>query len=57
VRNSKEKRSLGRHRSRWEDNIEMDLQDVEWGLDWIGLAQNTDRCRALTKAVMILCVI
>ena len=30
------KRPLGRHKSRWEDNIRMDLQEVGWGA-WIGL--------------------
>jgi hypothetical protein len=25
------RRSLGRHRRRWEDNIKMDLREVEWG--------------------------
>jgi hypothetical protein len=33
------KRPLGRPRRRWEDNIEMDLQEVEFaGMDWIELA-------------------
>jgi hypothetical protein len=33
------KRPLGRPSSRWEDNIEMDLQEVGWGcMDWIDLA-------------------
>jgi hypothetical protein len=32
------KRSLGRHRCKWEDNIKMDLQEVGCGaMDWIGL--------------------
>jgi hypothetical protein len=31
VGRSEGKRSLGRPRHRWEDNIKMDLQDVEWG--------------------------
>jgi hypothetical protein len=32
---------LGRPRSRWEDNIKMDLQEVGWwGMDWIELAQD-----------------
>jgi hypothetical protein len=31
----------------------MDLQDVGWeGMDWIGLAQDRDRCQALVNAVM-----
>jgi hypothetical protein len=45
------RRPLGRPRSRWEDNIKMD-QDVGWGMDWIQLAQDRDRWRALVNAVM-----
>jgi hypothetical protein len=44
---------LGRPRRRWEDNIKMDLQEVEWGdMDWIDMAQDSDRWRALVNAVM-----
>ena len=51
------KRALGRSRRRWEDNIKMDLQDVGYGdMDWIKLAQDRDRWRALVTAVMNLCV-
>ena len=47
------KRPLGRPRRRWEDNIKMDLQDVGCGgVDWIELAQDRDRWRALINAVM-----
>jgi hypothetical protein len=47
------KRPLGRPRRRWEDNIRMDLQEVVCGvMDWIGLAQDRDRWRALVNAVM-----
>jgi hypothetical protein len=46
------RRPLGRHRRRWEDNIKMDLKEVEWGMDWIELAQDRDRWRALVNAVM-----
>jgi hypothetical protein len=47
------KRSLGRPRSRWEDNIKIYLQEVGCGsLDWIDLAQDRDRWRALVNAVM-----
>jgi hypothetical protein len=47
------KRPLGRPRSRWEDNIKMDLQEVGfWGVDWIELAQDRDRLRAVVNAVM-----
>jgi len=47
------KKPLGRPRRRWEDNIKMDLQEV-WcgGMDWIELAQERDRWRALVNAVM-----
>jgi len=44
---------VGRPRHRWEDNIKMDLQEVGYGvMDWIGLAQNRERCWALVNAVM-----
>jgi hypothetical protein len=47
------KRPLGRPRRRWEDNIRMDLLEVGCGCeDWIGLAQDRDRWRALLSAVM-----
>jgi hypothetical protein len=46
------RRPLGRLRRRWEDNIKMDLQEVEWDMDWIELAQGRDRWRALVNAVM-----
>jgi len=49
----KGKRPPGRPRSRWDDNIMMDLQEVGWGgLDWIELAQDRDRWRAVVNAVM-----
>jgi hypothetical protein len=52
-----ERRLLGRPRRRWVDNIRMDLQEVECGyMDWIGLAQDRDRWRALVSAVMNLWV-
>jgi hypothetical protein len=47
------KRQLGRPRRRWEDNINIDLQEVEGGgMDWIELAKDSDRWRALVNAVM-----
>jgi hypothetical protein len=45
-------RPLGRPRRRWEDNIKMDLQEVRWGMDWIELAQDGDRWRAVVNVVM-----
>jgi hypothetical protein len=49
----KGKRPLGRHRNRWEDNIQMDLRGTGWdGVDWIHLAQDRDQWRALVNMVM-----
>jgi len=53
VGKAKGKRSLGRPRHRWEDNIKMNLQEVGCGgVDRIELAQNRDRWWALVNAVM-----
>jgi hypothetical protein len=47
------KRSLRRPRSRWVDNIKMDLREIEWnGMDWIDLAQDRDQWKALVNTVM-----
>ena len=47
------KRPLGRPRRRWEDNIKKDLQEVGGGCgDWMELAQDRDRWRALVSTVM-----
>jgi len=47
------KRLLARPGRRWEDNIKMDLLKVGCGgMDWIDLAQDRDRWRALVTAVM-----
>jgi hypothetical protein len=41
VRKSEGKRPLGRPRSRWVDNIKMDLKEIEWdSMDWIDLVQD-----------------
>jgi hypothetical protein len=49
---SEEKRPLGRSRRRWVDNIKMDLLVIGWGgVDWIGLAQDRDKWKALVNAV------
>jgi hypothetical protein len=52
------KRPLGRPRYRWEDGIRMDLREIGWGsVEWIQLAQNTDRWRVLVNTVMNLRVL
>jgi hypothetical protein len=44
------KRPLRRLRRRWEDNIKMDLRRIGWGsMDWIDLAQDRDKWRALVN--------
>jgi hypothetical protein len=46
------KRTLGRPRRRWEDNIEMDLQEVRGSCwDWMELSQDRDRWRGLVSTV------
>jgi len=52
VGNPEGRRPLGRPRRRWEDNIRMDLREVRCGcVDWMELAQDRDRWRALVSAV------
>jgi hypothetical protein len=47
------KRPLGRPRRRWVYNIRMDLGEVGWSdVDWIGLAQDRKRWRALVNSVL-----
>ena len=46
------KRPLGRSGHRWEDNIKMDLQEVGCeGVDWVELAQDRNKWRALVNAL------
>ena len=48
-----EKGPLGRPRRKWEGNIKKDLQDLECvGMDWIELAQYSDRWRIPVNATM-----
>jgi hypothetical protein len=49
----KGRRQLGRHRRKWEDNIEMDLREIGFGdVDWIHWALDRDKWRALVNTVM-----
>jgi hypothetical protein len=51
-------RPLGRPRHRWEYGIRMDLRETGWGsVDWIQLAQDRDRWRAVVNTVMNLRVL
>jgi hypothetical protein len=53
VENPEGKRPLGRPRRKWVDNIRMDHREVGWGgVDWIGLAQDRDKWRALVNSVL-----
>jgi hypothetical protein len=53
VRKPEGKSSLERPRRRWLDNIKMDLLEIGWGgVEWIGLAQDRDKWRAVVNAVM-----
>jgi hypothetical protein len=47
------RRPLGRPRRRWVYNIKIDLREIGWdGVDWVDLAQDSDKWRALVKTVM-----
>jgi hypothetical protein len=47
------KRSLGRPRRMWEDNIRMDLREIGWGgMNWIDMAQDRDQWSALVNTVI-----
>jgi hypothetical protein len=51
--NPEGKRSLGRPRRRWVDNIQLNFTETGWdGMDWIGLAEDRDQWRALVNTVM-----
>jgi hypothetical protein len=51
--NLRGRRPLRRSRRRCEVNVKMDLQEVGRGIDWVDLAQDRDKGRALGNAVMI----
>jgi hypothetical protein len=50
IRRPDGKRPLERPKCRWEDNIKIDLQEVEWGKDWIDLTQDGDSWWCLVNA-------
>jgi hypothetical protein len=50
------RRPLGRPRRRWVDNIKTDRQEMGLVMDWVELAQDSDRWRALVNAVVNLLV-
>jgi hypothetical protein len=53
VEKPERKRPLGRSRRKGMDNIKIDLRDIGWdGMDWIDLAQDRDKWRALVNTVM-----
>jgi hypothetical protein len=53
VRKAEGKRTLGRPRRRWEDNIRMYLRERAWeGVDWMHLCQDKDQRRAVMNTVM-----
>jgi hypothetical protein len=54
VGNPEGKRALGRPRCRWEDGIVLDLREIGWRgvVEWIHLAQDRDRWRAVVNAEM-----
>jgi hypothetical protein len=52
------KRPLGRPRRRWEDGLKTDFGEIVWeGVEWIHLAEDRDRWRAVVNAVMNLRVL
>jgi hypothetical protein len=53
VRKPEAKRPVGRPRRRWVDNIKMNLRDIGWGgTDWIDLAHDRNKWRALVKTAL-----
>jgi hypothetical protein len=41
----KRKRLFGRLRSRWDNNIQVDFEDVRWVMDWVDAVRDRDRWR------------
>jgi hypothetical protein len=50
---AKGKETARKTKRKWVDNIRMDLGEVQWGyVDWIGLAQDRNRWRAIVNSVL-----
>jgi hypothetical protein len=55
---TKRKPTTGRPRRRWVDNIKMDLREIGWdGVDWINMAEDRDKWRAVVNMVLNLRVL
>jgi hypothetical protein len=51
--NLKQRKPLGSHRNKWEDNIKMNLKGRGWeGVEWIHLAQSRDKCQVLLNTLI-----
>ena len=46
------KRTIEKPKQRWNENIKIDLQELDGGVDWIDLAQDRDKWRAVVKVVI-----
>jgi hypothetical protein len=57
LENAKGKRPFGRLRKIWEDGITVDLREIDWGIEWIQLAQGSGRWRSVVNTVMKLRVL
>jgi hypothetical protein len=53
---TRQKTHPARPRCRWEGNIKVNLQNMNWGGCWVELAQDKDRLRGLVNAVLNLCI-
>jgi hypothetical protein len=53
IRQPEGKRTLGRHKGRWEGGITIDLREIRSEVvDWINLAQDRDQWRAVVNTIM-----
>jgi hypothetical protein len=53
IRKPERKKSLGRNRHRWENNIKNDPRGIGWsGMDWIDLARDRDQWSAIVNTIM-----